>query len=42
MDAALMPLFRRQRRPPSASCLAYNLGNFLRTLAMPEAIKDCR
>jgi hypothetical protein len=40
MDAALMPHFCRQRRPPSASCLAYNLGNFLRTLAMPEAIKD--
>ena len=36
-----MPLFRRERRPPPATCThAYNLGNFLRTLAAPEPIKD--
>jgi len=34
-----MPLFRRQRGSPSAS-LAYNLSNFLRTLATPDPIKD--
>src|SRR6266542_3797824 len=38
MDAAIMSVVRRERRPPSA--LAYNLGNFLRTLATPEPIKD--
>jgi hypothetical protein len=36
-----MPDVRGQRGPASASCaLAYNLGNFLRTLATPEPIKD--
>ena len=40
MDTAVMPLFRRQRGSSSASCLAYNLGNFLRTLATPDPIKD--
>jgi hypothetical protein len=40
-NAALVPLVRRQRRPPSASCLAYNLGNFLPSLATPGPIKDC-
>ena len=30
----------RQCGPPPASALAYNLGNFLRTLATPEPIKD--
>jgi hypothetical protein len=34
-----LSLFRRQRGSPSASC-AYNLGNFLRTLATPEPIKE--
>jgi len=34
-----LSLFRRQRGSPSASC-AYNLGNFLRTLATPETIED--
>ena len=29
----VMPILRRQRRPPP---LAYNLGNFMRTLAMPK------
>ena len=36
MDTAVMPLVRRQRRPPSAPWVAYNLGNFMRTLAMPK------
>lgn len=42
-----MLLVRRQRGSASASCaclqsrpLAYNLGNFLRSLATPEPIKD--
>ena len=30
-----MPFLRRQRRASSAHVLAYNLGNFMRTLAMP-------
>jgi Transposase DDE domain group 1 len=34
---AVMPDLCRQRRAPSASCAAYNLGNFMRTLAMPKA-----
>jgi hypothetical protein len=37
MDSAVMPFFRRQRRPPSALRARYNLGNFMRTLAMPKA-----
>ena len=40
MDTAVVPVVRRQRRPAPASRAAYNLGNFLRTLAMPEPIKD--
>ena len=30
----------RQRGSPSASCLAYNLGNVMRTLAMPAALES--
>ena len=37
MDAAVMPFLRRQCRPPSAFVLGYNLGNFIRTLAIPKA-----
>jgi hypothetical protein len=33
-------VLRYQPRPPSASWLSYNLGNFLRTLATPRPIKD--
>ena len=40
VDAALMPDFRRQLRAAPASCARFNLGNFLRTLATPEPIKD--
>ena len=40
MDAALMPDIRCQRRAAPASCARLNLGNFLRTLATPEPIKD--
>ena len=40
MDAAFVPLVRRQCRPLQLHALAYNLGNFLRTLATPEPIKD--
>jgi len=36
VEAAVMPLLRRRRGPASLHALAYNLGNFLRTLAMPE------
>jgi hypothetical protein len=32
-----VPHLRRQCRPPPASRPAYNLGNFMRTLAMPKA-----
>src|SRR6185295_16789080 len=39
MDAAFLSLVRRQRRL-QLHALAYNLGNFLRTLATPEPIKD--
>jgi Transposase DDE domain group 1 len=40
MDAVVVPFLRRQRRPSSVHALAYNLANFLRTLATPEPIKD--
>jgi hypothetical protein len=40
MDAAVMSDVRGQRCSTSTSRLAYNLGNFLRTLATPEPIKD--
>jgi hypothetical protein len=36
MDAAVMPHLCRQRGVPPASRAAYNLGNFMRTLAMPK------
>ncbi len=40
MVAAVMPFLCRQRGSPSAPfqlhALAYNLGNFMRTLAMPK------
>jgi hypothetical protein len=35
MVTAVMPLFCRQCRPPS-SCGRFNLGNFMRTLAVPK------
>jgi hypothetical protein len=35
-----VPDIRGQRRPASASCARLHLGNFLRTLATPEPIKD--
>jgi hypothetical protein len=34
---AVLPHVRRQRRPPPAPCAGLNLGNFMRTLAMPKA-----
>jgi hypothetical protein len=37
VDALVMPFLRCQRGSPSAPALAYNLGNFMRTLAMPAA-----
>jgi hypothetical protein len=37
---AVVPLVRGHRGAAPASCVAYNLGNFLRKLATPEAIKD--
>ena len=40
MDAAVMPFVRRQRRSSSTSCARLQPGNFLRTLATPEPIKD--
>jgi hypothetical protein len=39
VDATFVPNVRRQRGAARASC-ARNLGNFLRTLATPEPIKD--
>jgi|SRR6516164_5386554 hypothetical protein len=36
MDAAVLPNLRRQYRL-QLHALAYNLGNFMRTLAMPKA-----
>jgi hypothetical protein len=38
VDATVVPNVRRQRGAAPASC--DNLGNFLRTLATPEPIKD--
>ncbi len=35
-----MPFVLTQRGPRQLRGLAYNLGNFLRTLATPEPIKD--
>ena len=40
MDTAVMPRVRGQRVRLQLHALAYNLGNFLRTLATPESIKD--
>ena len=41
VDATVVPVIRRQCRPGlQLHALAYNLGNFLRTLATPEPIKD--
>ena len=37
VDTAVMPHLRRQRRASPAPSLAYNLGNFMRTLAMRKA-----
>ena len=42
MDAAVMLNLRRQCRPPlrhQLHALTYNLGNFMRTLAMPKAVE---
>jgi hypothetical protein len=39
VDAAVVPLVGRQSGSAQASWFAYNLGNFLRTLATPEPIK---
>jgi hypothetical protein len=38
--AAVMSDICRQRSGLQLHALAYNLGNFLRTLATPEPIKD--
>jgi Transposase DDE domain group 1 len=40
VDATVVPNVRRQRVRLQLHALAYNLGNFLRTLATPEPIKD--
>ena len=40
MDAAVMPQFAANAVRLQLHALAYNLGNFLRTLATPEPIKD--
>jgi hypothetical protein len=37
MDSVIMP--HHQRRPFQLHVLAYNLGNFMRTLAMPKAVE---
>ena len=40
MDAAVVPDVRANAVRLQLHALAYNLGNFLRTLATPEPIKD--
>ena len=40
VDATVVPNVRRQRGAAPAHALAYNLGNFLRTLATPEPMSD--
>ena len=40
MDTPFVPLLRRQRRASSAPRPRYNLGNFMRTLAMPKATES--
>ena len=40
MDAAFLPLNAANAVRLQLHALAYNLGNFLRTLATPDAIKD--
>jgi hypothetical protein len=40
VDAAFMPFVCRQCRTSPAPRAGYNLGNYLRTLATPEPIKD--
>ena len=40
MDAAVVPSFSADAVRLQPHALAYNLGNFLRTLATPEPIKD--
>jgi|SRR5215813_3048612 len=40
LDVVVMPDVRRQRGAAPASCARLNLGNFLRTLATPEPVKD--
>ena len=39
MDAAVIPDFRRQCRASSTQALTYDLGNFMRTLAMPKTVE---
>ena len=39
VDPAVMPHLRRQRRASPAPPLAYNLGNFMQTLAMPRSVE---
>jgi len=36
VDLAVMPYVRRQCRAPPAPRSSYNLGNLMRTLAMPK------
>ena len=40
MDAAFLSLIRRHAVRLQLHALTYNLGNFLRTLATPEPLKD--
>ena len=39
MDAVVVPEVPRQRRPAPASCLVYNLANFMRTLGLPKEVE---
>jgi hypothetical protein len=39
LTRAVMPHLRRQRRASPAPPLAYNLGNFMQTLAMPRSVE---
>ena len=39
MDTPVLPLDAGQRGPASASCAGYNIGNFFRTLVLPDEVE---
>ena len=40
LDAAVLPLLPPQRRATQLHALAYNLANFLRSLALPQEVEQ--